>query len=248
MAYNDFAFVYDSLMADADYTKRTDFVLKLFKKFGSVPTLLLDVACGTGKFSVEFAKKGIEVIGNDMSENMLSVARENAEKENLNILYLCQKAEELDLYGTVDGAVCLMDSINHITDKKSLLSAFKKISLFLEPQKLFVFDVNTVYKHEKVLADNTFVLQEENIYCVWQNKYRKKAKTTDITLDIFTNKNGIYNKSHEEFSEKAYTAEELTALLNKSGFLVEAIYGDLTAKKPKETEERIFFVCRKANT
>ncbi len=245
MAYTDFAYYYDALMGDVDYSSRADYVLKLFEKFGEKPTLLLDVACGTGGFSAEFAGRGIEVIGTDMSQEMLSVAREKASEEDLDILYLCQKAEELDLYGTVNGAVCLMDSINHITDKKALTAAFKKISLFLEPKSLFVFDVNTPYKHESILGDNTFVLEQEGIYCVWQNAYDKKRCETQITLDFFEENEGKYIRGHEEFCERAYTVKELTGLLNKAGFKIEAVYGDKTLKPPKESCDRVFFVCRK---
>lgn len=245
MSYSDFAFVYDGLMADVDYSARTEYILKLFKKFGHTPTLLLDLACGTGGFSKEFAKRDIEVIGVDMSEDMLSVARETGMDENLDILYLCQKADELDLYGTVDGAVCCMDSINHITDKKELVKAFKKVSLFLEPQKLFIFDVNTVFKHEKILGDNTFVLENENVYCVWQNEYDKKRKETRISLDFFTQNGENYQRSGEEFFERAYSDAELEKMLKSAGFKVEAVFGDMTLKAPKEDAERKFFVCRK---
>lgn len=245
MAYSDFAFVYDRLMGDVDYSARTEYLLKLFKKFGEIPTLLLDVACGTGGFSKEFAKRNFEVIGTDMSEDMLSVARETSAEENLDILYLCQKAEELDLYGTVDGAVCCMDSINHITDKKNLAAAFKKISLFLEPNKLFIFDVNTLYKHEKILGNNTFVLEEDGVYCVWQNEFDSKRKETHITLDFFTKNEGKYERSGEDFYERAYTDTELQRLLNTSGFKVEAIYGDQSVKPPHETCQRKYFICRK---
>lgn len=245
MAYRDFASVYDRLMSDVDYSSRTEYILKLFKKFGEQPSLLLDLACGTGGFSKEFAKRGIEVIGVDMSEDMLSVARETGVDANLDILYLCQKAEELDLYGTVDGAICCMDSINHITDKKVLASAFKKVSLFLEPQKLFIFDVNTVFKHEKILGDNTFVLENEDVYCVWQNEYDKKHHQTHISLDFFTKDGENYQRSGEEFCERAYTDGELEKMLKSAGFMVEAVFGDMTLKAPKENAERKFFVCRK---
>ncbi len=245
MSYSDFAFVYDGLMSDVDYSARTEYILKLFKKFGQTPTLLLDLACGTGGFSKEFAKRGIEVIGVDMSEDMLSVARETSADANLDILYLCQKADELDLYGTVDGAVCCMDSINHITDKKELVSAFKKVSLFLEPQKLFIFDVNTVFKHEKILGDNTFVLENENVYCVWQNEYDKKHRQIHISLDFFTKDGKIYQRSGEEFCERAYTDTELQKMLKSAGFKVESVFGDMTLKPPKEDANRKFFVCRK---
>ena len=103
---------------------------------------MLDLACGTGNFSNIFSKNGIEVIGVDASEDMLSLAREKSAQKGENILYLCQKAEELDLFGTVDGVVCCMDSLNHITDKKGFEAAIKKVSLFLEKDGLFIFDIN----------------------------------------------------------------------------------------------------------
>ncbi|MBR2040370.1 MAG: class I SAM-dependent methyltransferase [Clostridia bacterium] len=245
MSYTDFAYVYDALMGDVNYLSRTEYILNLFERFDRKPTLLLDVACGTGGFSIELAKKGIEVIGTDMSEDMLSVAREKTADEGLDILYLCQSAEELDLYGTVDGAVCCMDSINHITDIETLETALKKVSLFLEPERLFIFDVNTLYKQEKILANNTFVLDEEDVYCVWQNEFDSDNKITNISLDFFTKEDDIYIRSGEEFNEKAYTSEELAYLLEKAGFKIEAVFGDMTQNPPTDTEERVFYICRK---
>lgn len=245
MSYTDFAYVYDALMGDVNYLSRTEYILNLFERFDRKPTLLLDIACGTGGFSIELAKKGIEVIGTDMSEDMLSVAREKTADEGLDVLYLCQNAEELDLYGTVDGAVCCMDSINHITDIETLETALKKVSLFLEPERLFIFDVNTLYKQEKILANNTFVLDEEDVYCVWQNEFDSDNKITNISLDFFTKEDDIYVRSGEEFSEKAYTSEELAYLLEKAGFKIEAVFGDMTQNPPTDTEERVFYICRK---
>lgn len=245
MSYTDFAYVYDALMGDVNYPRRSEYLLNLFKKFDKKPSLLLDVACGTGGFSIELAKKGIEVIGTDMSEDMLSIAREKTAEEGLDILYLCQSAEELDLYGTVDGAICCMDSINHITDIGTLETALQKISLFLEPERLFIFDVNTTYKQEKILTNNTFVLDEEDVYCVWQNEFDPEHRITNISLDFFTKEDDIYVRSGEEFSEKAYTNEELGVLLKKAGFKVEAVFGDMSETPPTDTEERVFYICRK---
>ena len=115
-SYNVFSLFYDSFTKDVKYRERTDYILRLFEKFDRKPTLMLDLACGTGNFSTEFARRGIEVIGVDISEDMLAVANEKNLELEQPVLYLCQPAEELELYGTVDGAVCLLDSLNHITD------------------------------------------------------------------------------------------------------------------------------------
>lgn len=245
-SYSQFALVYDSLMNDVDYKARSAYLLKLFKKFHKKPSLLLDLACGTGGFSNEMALKGIEVIGVDMSEEMLSAARENSACLGTNVLYLCQKAQELDLYGTVDGAICCMDSLNHITNIKDLKKAFKKVSLFLERDCLFIFDLNTEYKHRHILGDNTFVIEQEDIYCVWQNEYDVKNSTTEITLDFFVEaEDGAYNRYSENFCERAYSKEQISEILSESGFTTVAVYGDMTEKEPQETSDRVVYIVRK---
>ena len=245
MAYSDFAAVYDCLMLNADYEKRAKYIEKLLKKYGKMPTLMLDLACGTGEFSAAFARKGVEVIGVDISEDMLSIAREKAYDEGLDILYLCQAAEDLDLYGTVDGAICCLDSLNHITKKSELEKAIGKVSLFLEPECLFIFDVNTPYKHREVLGNNTFVLENDSVYCVWQNEYDEKMQKTNITLDVFEEEDGVYTRFTEEFSERAYEITDLEELLKNSGFEVLGVFDDLTENPLTEKSERAIFVAKK---
>ena len=243
--YDFFAKYYDSLMSDVDYKKRAEYLLGLFCRFGKKPALLLDLACGTGNISAEFAKSGISVIGVDASEEMLSVAQNKAIEQGLDILYLCQKAEELDLYGTVDGAVCCLDSLNHITDYNDFRKTILKVSLFLEKGSIFIFDMNTVYKHEHILADNSFVYEKENIYCVWQNSYRKEKSTTQITLDFFEKQKNEYQRFTETFSERAYTESEILSALKKANLKVEAVYGDMTETPAKKDEQRQIYVTRK---
>lgn len=246
MSYNDFSEVYDSLMSDVDYTKRCEYLTKLFKKFSKMPTLMLDLACGTGGFSNAFVKKGVEVIGVDISEDMLSKARENSYNEGLDVLYLCQSAEELDLFGTVDGAICCMDSLNHITGIDSLTKAIKNVSLFLEKDCLFIFDLNTEYKHRHVLGNNTFVIEQEDVYCVWQNSFDEENLTTDISLDFFTEgEDGLYERSCEDFSERAYRETEIDSILKDAGLEKVAVFDDLTELPKTETSERIIYVTKK---
>lgn len=246
MSYNDFSAVYDSLMSDVDYNGRCEYLLDLFKKYGKVPTLMLDLACGTGGFSNAFAKKGIEVIGVDISEDMLSKARENSYNAGTDVLYLCQSAEELDLFGTVDSAICCMDSLNHITDFPSLKKAIKNVSLFLEKDCLFIFDLNTEYKHRHILGNNTFIIEEDDIYCVWQNSFDEENLLTDIYLDFFTQQaNGLYERSCEDFSERAYTESEIDSILKEANLEKIAVFDDMTMLPPKENSERIIYVTKK---
>ena len=244
--YNNFSHFYDILTTNVNYKKRAEYILSLFKHFGSTPTLLLDLACGTGNFSIEFAKKGIDVIGVDCSEGMLSLAQEKNQSLDKKVLYLCQSAEELDLFGTVDGAVCCLDSINHITDKNILLEAFKKVALFLEDDCLFIFDANTVYKHKEILGNNSYKISKKGVNCVWTNKYNDSDKTVDIEL-TFSFKTSLFKRKYvtEKIIEKAYTDEELKEMLNLAGFKVLEVFGEMTKEAPKPDSQRNIYICKK---
>ncbi len=245
--YNSFSDFYDFLMLDVDYEKRTEYLCNLFKKFDRMPTLLLDLACGTGEFSNHFAKRNVSVIGVDISYDMLAVAREKSANENCDVLYLCQDASELDLYGTIDGAICCLDSLNHITDYDKFCKAIERTALFLEKDRLFIFDLNTPYKHREVLGDNTFVIDTEQVYCVWQNEYDGKNNTVDINLDFFEADGECYYRSNENFCERAYTKAEIENALEKANLKIEAVYDDLTEKSPEADSQRVVYVTRKVN-
>lgn len=248
MSYDNFADVYDELQVDVDYEARTEYLIELFKKYDRLPTLLLDVACGTGGFSYLIAKKGIDVIGADPSPEMLSVARDKFAKGGAEALFLCQSAAELDLYGTVDGAICCLDSLNHIVDADELKASVERIALFLEKDRLFIFDVNTVYKHENVLSGNTFAVETDNVFCVWRNSECDSDGIIDISLDFFKeNEQGFYERSFEDFSERAYSDEFLQECIKSAGLETVAVLGDMSHKAPEVTAERVIYVTRRVN-
>ena len=244
--YSAFAQYYDALTDNVEYEKRCDYILELFKRNGAQPKLVLDLACGTGSLSITLAKRGFDVIGVDASEDMLSVAQQKAAEEGESILFLCQKMQKLDLYGTIDAAICTLDSINHLLADKDVIEAFKKVSLFLNPNGYFIFDVNTEYKHRCVLGNNTFVYDTESVFCVWQNEYDEKKNSTTIKLDFFELIDGVYERSSESFAERAYSIENLTKWLQKAGLEVVGIFDEMTFSEPAETSERVFFVAKKA--
>lgn len=243
--YGSFAEYYDSLTSNVDYRKTAEYVSDILNENGINKGILLDLACGTGTMSLIMAQKGYDVIGVDNSPEMLGEAREKAFEAGEDILFLCQDMCSIDLYGTVDCTVCLLDSLNHLESKEELLEAFKRVSLFTVPGGVFVFDVNTEYKHKYVLGDNTFVYENDDVYCVWQNEYDDKSKTVEIFLDFFQEENGLYRRSSEYFAERAFSDSDIKKLLSEAGFTDIKAYGELRKNAPLDTEERVFYVARK---
>ena len=243
--YGSFAEYYDSLTSNVDYRKTAEYVSDILNENRINKGILLDLACGTGTMSLILAQKGYDVIGVDNSPEMLGEAREKALEAGEDILFLCQDMCSIDLYGTVDCTVCLLDSLNHLESKEELLEAFKRVSLFTVPGGLFVFDVNTEYKHKYVLGDNTFVYDNDDVYCVWQNEYDDESKTVEIFLDFFQEENGLYRRSSEYFAERAFSDSDIQNLLSEAGFTDIKAYGELRKTAPSDTEERVFYVARK---
>lgn len=244
--YSFFSSVYDALTENVNYADRADYIADLLADNGIKGGILLDLACGTGTLSIEMANKGFEVIGVDSSADMLSVAMNNAYESDKSILFLCQPMQQLDLYGTINAAICTLDSINHLTDPADVQATFDKVSLFTEPGGIFIFDVNTVYKHREILASNTFVYDMDDVYCVWQNSLDSETDTVQIDLDIFEEvDDGIYERMQESFCERAYSLPMIEEMLCKAGFETVAVYDELSREKPKENSERIFVIARK---
>ena len=82
---------------------------------------------------------------------MLEAALEKKEISGSDILYLLQDMREFELYGTVRAAVSVCDSVNYITEPEELLQVFRLVNNYLDPGGIFLFDLNTLYKYEKIL-------------------------------------------------------------------------------------------------
>lgn len=244
--YGAFAAYYDALTNNVEYKKRAEYFCTLLSARGVQGGTLVDLACGTGSLIVEFARRGFEVIGVDASAAMLCHAQQKGAQLDTPPLLLCQRMQDLDLYGTVDAVVCALDSINHLTDLTEVKTVFERVALFLNPGGVLVFDVNTIYKHAEILGNNAFAYDLEGLFCVWRNRYRKPGHVVDITLDFFAEDNGLWTRESEGFSERAYDLAELADLLTQCGFEPPAVYEELTLDAPTVNTQRAVFAARKA--
>lgn len=244
--YRDFAFVYDKLMRDVNYSQWADYVTALFEQNGSKPAMIADLGCGTGSFCLEMAKRGYEMIGIDQSVEMLSCAKQKALEAGADIFWLNQDMSSFELYGTVDAITCLMDSVNYVTYKKDLRRLFKLVNNYLNPGGLFIFDINSAYKFENILSTNVFTETDQEISYIWQNSYDKSKKICRFDLSFFALEGECYRRFDEVHYERCYETRELSDMINAEGLEVCAVYGAFHFKKPSAKCDRLFFVCKKA--
>ncbi len=244
--YSVFARYYDELTANIDYNERGRYFHEIIQRFKTTKNnILLDLACGTGSISEVMADLGYDVIGVDNSDEMLNVALDKKFESNANIQYLCQDMRKLDMFGTVDVTICALDSINHLSNLDDVRKVFEGVAFFSEQDGLFIFDVNTPYKHREILANNTFTYETEHVYCVWENTIDSNTLEVKMELQFFElEKNGLYSRSSDGFSEKAYFEEDIERLLKECGFEVIGKYNDDSFEPPKSDSQRIVYVTK----
>lgn len=243
--YSDFAYVYDRLMQDIDYLKLVEYIEVLISEYGSrKPKLVLDLACGTGNLTLQLARRGYDMIGIDMSSDMLNCALEKSMELELSPLWVCQDMRSFELFGTVDAILCTMDSLNYITDFDDLKSVFRLVNNYLNPGGVFIFDMNTPYKLEKILGNNFFYEILEDITYIWQNSYDPNNRVCTFDLTFFVKESErLYRRLEEEQKQKAWNFNEVAAALEESGLKLMKIFDEYTQNPPSETSERCFFIA-----
>ncbi len=245
-AYEALAAVYDRLGEKPNYDEYAAFFSACCARYDISPSLVLDLGCGTGAMTLALAARGYDMIGVDGSEQMLSRAYERMYAEGKGgILFLQQDMREFELYGTVGAVVSTLDCVNYLIEDGDLDKCFSLVHNYLDPDGLFLFDVNTPYKFDTVYGDNAYVLEDDTSLCAWQNDYDLESGLCHFYLSIFTEgKDGRYTRADEEQTERCYTREALTDALTRAGFAEIAFYKNYDFDAPEAQTERWYVAAR----
>ncbi len=242
--YSGFAEVYDLFMDNVPYEEWCEYLLQILQQQNIHDGLVLDLGCGTGKMTRLLAKAGYDMIGIDLSEEMLGIAREY-EDEDSGILYLNQDMREFELYGTVKAVVSICDSMNYITEEEDLLTVFELVNNYLDPGGIFVFDLNTLYKYREILGETTICENREEGSFIWENYFDEEEQINEYDLTLFIREeDGRYSKYEETHYQRGYELETVKALLKEAGLEFVACFGEGSFKAPQKECERVYFVAR----
>ncbi len=237
-AYTDFAKVYDTFMDETPYDVWGDFVSSLIEKYGvSKPAksegigaaesvggyntqegsedalseernLVVELGCGTGSFTQVMHGLGYDIMGIDMSPEMLNLARQKSAEAGLDIMYLEQDMRELDLYCTAGTIVSVCDSVNYILEDEEIIETFKLVNNFLYPGGVFIFDFNTLHKYRDIIGDTTIAENREDCSFIWDNYYDDETHINEYDLTIFAmcdEEKELFARSVETHYQRGYT-------------------------------------------
>lgn len=269
--YRAVAGVYDRLNREIDYNRWSRFLEDCFDRYlPARPRIVLDLACGTGRMTFPLADRGYDMIGIDGSEDMLAEAYRKSTERTVRILdetgseelpegitaplFLCQDMRSFELYGTVDAAVCCLDSINYLCGDGDLDACLSCLYLYLAPGGLLVFDVNSPATFETVYGSNAYILEdslpeengvESSVFCGWQNEYDPRTRLCRFYLSVFREDgDGRYVRTDEEQTERCYSRTELEAALDRTGFDLCGVFGGFDFSPAEESDPRWYIVAR----
>ena len=243
-AYKALAESYDRLTNDVDYAATVDFYEQILAREGLRPRTCVDLACGTGSVTEILARKGYEVTGVDMSEEMLTVAASKVMDLDRLPMFSCQRLEQLRLPRAVDMAVCALDSLDYILDPADCAEAIRRAYKVLNPGGIFIFDVNTPEKL-RAMDGQVFLDEDDDVYCVWRGEFDEETNICSYGMDLFQRQGAVWHRSFEEHQEYAYSQAQLTGFLKAAGFTHIEVYADREFLAPREGEQRIYIKARK---
>ena len=247
LPYTAMAPIYDEMNRELDYARWADFVEEQFARFAKAkPELVLDLAAGTGSMTIELAKRGYDMTAVDNSADMLSLAATRlAEAGQYGVLLLEQDMTDFELYGTVDAVVCCLDSLNHLTEDGEVEKCFALVHNYLNPDGLFLFDVNTPHKFRHTYGVNDFILENEGAVCCWQNQFDPASGLCDFILTIFEKQSdGRYSRTDTVQTERCYSRSHITRALKQAGFEMLGIYEDYNFTPATRRADRWYVVAR----
>ncbi|MCD7866243.1 MAG: class I SAM-dependent methyltransferase [Clostridiales bacterium] len=241
-AYGRFAEVYDTFMDDVPYEDWCDYIGGILSEHGIRDGLVLDLACGTGAMTRLLKYRGYDMIGVDVSGEMLETARTHDDE---GILYLQQDMREFELFGTVRAVVCLCDSLNYILEADELAHVFSLVNNYLDPQGIFIFDMNTVYKYREVLGETVICDNREHECFTWENWFDEESGINEYALNFFVRtEGGLYERFEEFHYQRAYEIDVVKRLIQRAGLKLLAVYGEGGREAPAQDCERVYFVAQ----
>lgn len=248
--YTVFADIYDEFMDNIPYEKWASYVCSILQENGVHDCTIAELGCGTGTITRLLAGCGYDMIGIDISGDMLTRAREieYGQETARGILYLLQDMREFELAYQVQGIVSLCDSMNYMRDAGELGQVLHRVCDNLTDGGIFIFDMKTEHLYRDVMGNAASVDEREDAVLIWDNEYDDNTRDNTYYITMFlqtADTEGLYERYDERHVQHAFSIDEVSGLVRENGMELLNVYNEGTVQQPDDMSERVYFVCKK---
>ena len=239
-SYSAISKKYEKLIKDCDYEKWSQYLLNVIKEY-SKGNKGLDLACGSGIITRYLSSCGYKMTGGDISMEMLSQAKLEADKCKLNIPFYQVDLNKICLPEKYNFITIINDGINYVS-QKNLSKVFNKLNKTLQKDGLLIFDISSEYKLREIIGNNMFGEDSDDFTYLWFNNLQQDSVVMDISC--FTKSGDSYIKSEEQHVQYIHSLEDVAKILIENNFKIVSIQGD-KGEDLTNTSQRINFIAVK---
>ena len=144
---------------------------------------ILELGCGSGNITKHLLDRGYEVVGIDISEQMLELATQKLSTYGDKIILMEQDIRDLDfeIY-EIDCILAVNDTFNYILEKEEVIEVFKFVYDHLKNNGCFIFDISSPHKLKTTLGNNTYGESMDDLVYLWENYFDEDNQ--ELTMDV----------------------------------------------------------------
>lgn len=243
-----YATAFDGATAEMAWTERTEAevnrALTMLRPEGG--ERILDLACGSGRHSLELVKRGFSVVGSEISPELVAIAREEAAAQGLDATFLEGDLRELDFEDEFDIVLNLNDgAVGYFETDEENHRTFEVISRALKSGGRNLIQVPNVLYARARLPQRSWIPSENMVELV-EHRWNKKDRYMEGAMiplrfgEVLEGLKGI------EFRQRLYTVDELREVYSSVGMTLErSFHGNGRPKEPTEAQFEIFVSASK---
>jgi len=237
--FNDLSADWEAIVNERDTVKETNFIIKVLPKKRTI----LDLCCGTGRHSIILQKRGLTLIGLDLSKNLLSIAKQNMKKEKAEFPLVRAEMRHFPFRNQVfDAIVCMFTSFGYLPSEREDVKSFREVERTLRKDGKFLLDVANrdhvvkVFQEREWAEFKPFYLLEKR--SLENHASRLMSQWTIIRKDT----NEVKTLQH---NVRLYTFLRLKQMLSHARLKVSEVYGGYDQKRFSSDSSRMIVLAKR---